>query len=130
MNSRTSGNVRGSKKGRAASPTKKPFNWLPLIIISVVLLILIIGGVIAWFLLFAPKSPKIIKFIADPNSIELGQSTILSWEIKNALIAEIKSIGMVELSGEIQVQPTQTIEYTLIGKNKKGKTKHVKLKNK
>ncbi|MGA1841564.1 MAG: Ig-like domain-containing protein [bacterium] len=122
MNAKGSGNIGIPKKGQKASSTKKPFNWLPVIIICIVLLILIAGGVIAWFLIFAPKSPKIIRFIADPNSIEVGQFTTLSWEIENASMAEINQIGEVESSGEIQVQPINTTEYILIGKNEKGKT--------
>jgi len=104
---------------------KKPFNWLPVIIAGSAVVVLLVGGAIAWLLL-SPKAPKVISFSADPNSIDAGQSATLSWETKKALSVEIlidQNLVPVELSGSKQVQPTQTTEFILTAKNEKGEAK-------
>jgi hypothetical protein len=62
---------------------------------------------------------QILFFIADPTTIQGGQSTILSWKILNADSASISPApGTVNASaGQVNVMPTSTTEYTLTAKN-------------
>ncbi len=99
------------------------FNWTPIIVAGIALLVILIGGAIAWWLISRPASPKIINFSADPNSVIIGKSAMLSWETSNALNVFINpNIGSVNTSGSKTVSPPQTTTYTLIAKNEKGKT--------
>ncbi|MGA1794868.1 MAG: Ig-like domain-containing protein [bacterium] len=105
---------------------KKPFNWLPVIIAGSAVVVLLVGGVIAWLLLRS-GAPKVISFSADPNTIEAGESAMLSWETEKATSVEIsfdQNIAPVEVesSGSIQVEPTQSTEYVLTAKGEKKNT--------
>lgn len=63
-------------------------------------------------------APRIVSFDADPNPIELGASTTLSWEAVNADSLEITAGGTTvgeptELTGTLQVAPDVTTNYVL-----------------
>jgi hypothetical protein len=62
---------------------------------------------------------QILYFIADPTTIQGGQSSTLSWRILNADSATITpNIGGVSAQGgSINVAPTGTTTYTLTAKN-------------
>lgn len=114
-----------TKLDAAAPPPKKPFNWLPVVIAGGVVLLLLVVGVVLFFVL-RPKAPKITSFSANPGSVESGQSATLSWETKKASTVEIlidQNIVPVDLSGNKQVTPLQTTEYTLIARNEKGESR-------
>jgi hypothetical protein len=68
------------------------------------------------------KKVQIEYFIADPTSIQGGQSSTLSWKILNADSATISpSIGSVNAQGgSINVVPTSTTTYTLTAKSAAG----------
>ncbi|RMG61061.1 MAG: peptidoglycan-associated lipoprotein Pal, partial [Deltaproteobacteria bacterium] len=51
---------------------------------------------------------------ADPENIEKGQCSTLSWSSENAETAEIEGIGAVATSGSREVCPEETSTYTLI----------------
>ena len=63
---------------------------------------------------FAGAAPRIVRFEADPPSIQRGQSSILRWQTEQAERCEIQpGIGNVELTGTLAVSPTETSHYTL-----------------
>ena len=69
-----------------------------------------------------PRKVQILFFIADPTTIQSGQSSTLSWKIQDADSASISpSIGGVSATGgSISVAPTSTTTYTLTAKNSAG----------
>jgi len=69
-----------------------------------------------------PRKVQILFFIADPTSIQSGQSSTLTWRIQDADSAAISpSIGAVSAEGgSISVAPTTTTTYTLTAKNTGG----------
>jgi hypothetical protein len=61
---------------------------------------------------------QILFFVANPPSIQSGQSSTLSYRILNATSASITGIGDVNpTSGQLPVSPTTTTTYTLTAKN-------------
>jgi hypothetical protein len=55
-----------------------------------------------------------IRFIATPSTIERGQTSILSWEVKDALnVSFPPDLPSVPSSGSRSVVPTETKEYRL-----------------
>ncbi|PYT28394.1 MAG: hypothetical protein DMG57_15010 [Acidobacteria bacterium] len=51
----------------------------------------------------------IIKFIAQPNVIQSGQSSTLIWQTENADTVEISGIGKVAPSGTSIVSPRKPL---------------------
>ncbi len=67
--------------------------------------------------------PVINSFIADPNSITLGASSMISWNVSNATRVSIdQGIGSVGLIGSTSVSPGTTTTYTLTATNASGST--------
>lgn len=66
-----------------------------------------------------PKNVQILFFIADPTTIQTGQSSTLTWRILNADSATISpTVGSVSSQGgSTSVSPTSTTTYTLTAKN-------------
>jgi LysM repeat protein len=60
---------------------------------------------------------SILFFIADPRSIQAGQSSTLSWRVINADTVNISGIGNVPAQGTAPVSPTATTTYTLTARN-------------
>ncbi len=68
--------------------------------------------------------PQIELFSLNPESIENGQSALLSWEVTNAESVVIEpDLSNAALSGSQQVNPTQTTEYTILATNEFGTSK-------
>jgi hypothetical protein len=66
-------------------------------------------------------SPMIDFFIADVNTIEEGESAILSWQVTDADSVTIsQGIGEVNSSGSHTVSPTETTTYILTASNSGG----------
>lgn len=64
---------------------------------------------------------RILRFVAQPNSIKAGQSSTLIWEVENAETVEISGIGSVNArNGTSTVAPIQTTMYRLTAKNRTG----------
>ena len=60
------------------------------------------------------SQPEILTFTADPETIETGQNTELSWEVENADSISIDNgIGTVDATGSTTVSPTESLTYTL-----------------
>jgi peptidoglycan-associated lipoprotein len=66
-----------------------------------------------------PPAPT-ASLTANPNSIEKGQSTTLTWETTNATEVSIDGIGAVQPSGSQQVTPADSTTYHLAAKGAGG----------
>jgi len=65
--------------------------------------------------------PTIEYFIAIPEIIMLGGSSIITWSTTNATTVTIdQGIGTVSATGTVEVSPVSTITYTLTAKNSDG----------
>ena len=67
------------------------------------------------------KRPEIIKFQADLNKVEPGQSAVLSWEVVGAdTIVIDNGIGEVPQEGSREIKPEKITAYNLIATNRDG----------
>jgi peptidoglycan-associated lipoprotein len=66
-----------------------------------------------------PPAPT-ASISANPNTIEKGQSTTLSWQTTNATDVSIDGIGAVDANGSRQVTPTDSTTYHLVAKGAGG----------
>ena len=66
-----------------------------------------------------PPSPT-ASISANPNSIDKGMSTTLTWQTTNATDVSIDSIGAVQPNGTQQVTPTDSTTYHLVAKGAGG----------
>jgi len=57
---------------------------------------------------------------ANPNTVEAGQSTTLTWQTTNATDVSIDGIGPVAVSGSRQVTPSDSTTYHLVAKGSGG----------
>ena len=65
--------------------------------------------------------PTIEYFIATPEAISPGESSILSWSTKNATNVKInRGVGTVSATGTKEVSPEETTTYTLTAINSDG----------
>jgi peptidoglycan-associated lipoprotein len=67
----------------------------------------------------APPAPT-ASLSANPNSIEKGQSTTLTWQTTNATEISIDGIGHVDATGSRQVTPADSTTYHLTAKGDGG----------
>ncbi len=67
-------------------------------------------------------NPQIIRFEANPMTINPGQQSTLSWTTSGGATATISSVGSVPLNGSTTVSPTQTTTYTLTVTSSDNKT--------
>jgi hypothetical protein len=65
-------------------------------------------------------APAILDFQGNPTTINLGQSSLLYWQTRNAEQVTISGIGPVGQNGSTSVSPTQTTTYTLTATNQAG----------
>src|SRR5208282_6545222 len=70
----------------------------------------------------APPSPTAptASLSANPNTLNQGQSTTLTWQTTNATDVSIDGIGPVDTSGSRQVTPAESTTYHLIAKGAGG----------
>jgi peptidoglycan-associated lipoprotein len=62
----------------------------------------------------APAAPSIVEFVAEPSSIERGQSSTLRWNVTNADNVSIDNgIGSVAAGAQRRVFPSDSTTYTL-----------------
>ena len=66
--------------------------------------------------------PSILTFTANPNSVTLGGSTLLSWNVANASSVSLQGYGPVAASGSLTIYPssTGTITFELTAQNAAG----------
>ncbi len=67
----------------------------------------------------APTAPT-ASLSANPNTIDKGQSTSLTWQTTNATDVSIDGIGAVETSGSRWVTPSDSTTYHLVAKGAGG----------
>jgi peptidoglycan-associated lipoprotein len=67
-----------------------------------------------------PPAAPTASLSANPNTVEKGQSTTLSWQTSNATDVSIDGIGAVQPSGSQQVTPADSTTYTLTAKGAGG----------
>jgi peptidoglycan-associated lipoprotein len=67
----------------------------------------------------APPAPT-ASLSANPNTIDKGQSTTLTWQTSNATDVSIDGIGAVDTSGSRQVTPAESTTYRLVAKGAGG----------
>src|ERR1700680_1208186 len=66
-----------------------------------------------------PPAPT-ASLSANPNTVQQGQSTTLTWETTGATDVSIDGIGAVQASGSQQVTPTESTTYHLAAKGAGG----------
>ena len=67
-----------------------------------------------------PPAQPTASLTANPNSIQRGQSTTLTWQTTNATDVTLEGIGAVNASGSQQVTPTESTTYRLAAKGAGG----------
>src|SRR5260370_19320421 len=67
-----------------------------------------------------PASAPTATLTASPDTIDKGQSSMLTWQVSNATDVGIDGIGAVQPSGTQQVTPAATTTYTLTAKGPGG----------
>src|SRR6202041_1088164 len=67
----------------------------------------------------APNAPT-ASLSANPNTINQGETTTLTWQTSNATDVSIDGIGPVEPSGSRQASPADSITYHLVAKGSGG----------
>src|SRR6266436_8652607 len=67
-----------------------------------------------------PPAAPTASLTANPNTVEKGQSTTLTWQTSNATDASIEGIGAVQPSGSQSVTPSDSTTYTLTAKGAGG----------
>jgi len=67
-------------------------------------------------------SAQIIRFEANPLTIQPGQQSTLSWTTQNATQVSISGVGNVTANGSTTVTPAQTTTYTLSATGSDGRT--------
>lgn len=69
----------------------------------------------------APSVPVVTSFLSDPQVIESGGTSTLTWEVSNATTVTISpGVGSVALIGTFVVSPEETTTYTLTATNAAG----------
>jgi peptidoglycan-associated lipoprotein len=67
-----------------------------------------------------PPAAPTASLTANPETVDKGQSTTLTWQTTNATDVSIEGIGAVQPSGSQQVTPTDSTTYTLTAKGAGG----------
>jgi len=67
-----------------------------------------------------PPSSATASLTANPETVDKGQSTTLTWQTTNATDVSISGVGGVEASGSKQVTPNDSTTYTLTAKGPGG----------
>ena len=94
------------------------------IVLIALVLLMIAGGCLTIDLGGSNKAPSIIKFVASPAAINVGEASLLSWEVENASSVKIDpGMTTVPSIGTDKVVPTTTTTYVLTATNKSGSTK-------
>jgi peptidoglycan-associated lipoprotein len=104
---------------------KHRINWITLIAVLATVMLVGVGGCKKKPTAAPPPPPPpppapTASITANPNSIERGQSTTLSWRTENATEITIDDIGNVEASGSRSVTPTESTTYRLLAKGAGG----------
>lgn len=104
--------------------------FLPMIpkwVLTVVAPLLIISLIVLW-LLWPVDKPVIEQFTVSPESITVGDSAAMYWNVLKAKSVMIEpEPGNVAVQGTLTVTPSKTTLFTLTAKNRKGSKKQSKI---
>jgi len=64
--------------------------------------------------------PPSLVFSAGPDSISMGQSTVLNWIVTEAEEVSIAGVGKVQSNGSLKVNPSETSVYVITAKGRGG----------
>ena len=67
-----------------------------------------------------PQPAPTASLTANPNTINPGQSTTLTWNVTNSTDIDLEGIGKVGPTGSTQVVPKESTTYRLVAKNEGG----------
>lgn len=67
----------------------------------------------------APPAPA-ATLAANPNTVQAGQSSVLTWQTSNASDITIAGLGTLPASGSRSVTPSMSMTYTLVAKGPGG----------
>lgn len=67
-----------------------------------------------------PPAAPTASLTANPNTVEKGQATTLTWETSSATEVSIDGVGSVQPSGSQQVMPGDSTTYRLVAKGAGG----------
>jgi peptidoglycan-associated lipoprotein len=67
-----------------------------------------------------PPAAPTASLTANPNTVEKGQPTTLTWETTNATDVSIDGVGAVQATGSQSVTPTDSTTYHLVAKGPGG----------
>ena len=67
-----------------------------------------------------PTPAPTATLTANPNTINAGQTSTLTWSTTNATDIAIDTLGTVGASGTVQVVPSESTTYRLVAKNQSG----------
>jgi len=67
-----------------------------------------------------PPAAPTASLAANPNTVEKGQSTTLTWQTSNATDVSIDGIGALQTNGSQTVTPADSTTYTLTAKGAGG----------
>ncbi|MDR3747865.1 MAG: peptidoglycan-associated lipoprotein Pal [Acidobacteriota bacterium] len=67
-----------------------------------------------------PMLAPTASLTANPNTINAGQTTTLTWKTEHATDVAIDQMGRVDASGSLIVTPAQSTTYHLVAKNESG----------
>ncbi|MGD0466958.1 MAG: peptidoglycan-associated lipoprotein Pal [Terriglobales bacterium] len=67
-----------------------------------------------------PPAAPTVTLAANPNVIQQGQSTTLTWQTANANDITLEGLGTVTASGSRTVMPNESTTYTLVAKGAGG----------
>ena len=67
-----------------------------------------------------PPPQPTASLTANPNNIQRGESTTLTWQTTNATDVTLEGIGAVQPNGSQQVTPTESTTYRLLAKGAGG----------
>ncbi len=94
-------------------------------------LVLTLGAILFWSACKHPKAPPpppppapqpapTASLSANPNTLEKGQSTTLTWQTTNATDVSLEGIGPVDANGSRQDKPAESTTYRLVAKGAGG----------
>ena len=115
---------------QSVTPSIKPFMTMTMIMTRSGALLAVLGALMflgACKKKVAPPPPPpppatapTASLSANPNTVDAGQPTTLTWQTTGATDVTIDGIGPVDQSGSRQVTPTDSITYHLIAKGPGG----------
>ena len=100
------------------------FSLMSSVMSSVLLVLLVAGCAKKQPVASTPPPPPMLtptaSISANPNTIEKGQSTQITWRTENATDIDIAGIGKVEANGSQSVSPSDSTSYRLVAKGPGG----------